>query len=457
MSTEKTPNRKLAAVMTQAGISNKGLAARVRELAARDGHEIAADHVAVRRWLDGGGARVRTAEYVARALGAKLGRPVSLSEIGFDAARTAGEVDILQAGVQYPTDSGRSVELLDKLADADLADSPAVMASGWDALAAPGIITGYMFGASTVETPSLVVAGPGAVERIRAVTAHFTDIDFQFGGGQVRRMMLFYFKTEIVPLLRQSQPDAIRRQIFSAAAEVAGLLGWSAYDAGRHGAAQRYFVQGLRLAREANDRAYGAYLLSNLSHQANYLGRFSDAVQLARAAQSAAVGTGVPAAMSSYFAMEARALANLGDERGCSDALRRSETEFAQRTPDSDRPWITYFDEFELAGEAAHCFRDLGRAGEARSFASQAVDVVQTPARTQAFIRMVDAVAALKAGDLEESLSLATGAVHLTGALQSSRYLRYLSDFRTMLAGREVGNSAVRSFLDLTSPGDDVN
>jgi hypothetical protein len=52
----------------------------------------------------------------------------------------------------------------------------------------------------------------------------------------------------------------------SAAAEAAELLGWSAYDAGRHGVAQCYFVQGLRLAREANDRLKGGHILADLSH-----------------------------------------------------------------------------------------------------------------------------------------------------------------------------------------------
>ncbi|MGH3801649.1 MAG: hypothetical protein ACRDTD_16255 [Pseudonocardiaceae bacterium] len=60
MSTEKEPNRLLAAVMAEAGVSNKGLAARVRARAARDGHSISSDHVfgaqvACRQHAPGGG------------------------------------------------------------------------------------------------------------------------------------------------------------------------------------------------------------------------------------------------------------------------------------------------------------------------------------------------------------------------------------------------------------------
>lgn len=82
MRTRRTPNRLLAAVMAEAGVSNKGLAARVRALARRDGHPTASDHVSVRRWLDGSMPRGRTSQYVALALGAKLGRQVSLADLG---------------------------------------------------------------------------------------------------------------------------------------------------------------------------------------------------------------------------------------------------------------------------------------------------------------------------------------------------------------------------------------
>lgn len=82
VSTKKAPNRLLAAVMVEAGVSNKGLAARVRVLAHRDGYPVSSDHVSVRRWLDGSQPRERTSQYVALALGAKLGRQVTPADLG---------------------------------------------------------------------------------------------------------------------------------------------------------------------------------------------------------------------------------------------------------------------------------------------------------------------------------------------------------------------------------------
>lgn len=207
------------------------------------------------------------------------------------------------------------------------------------------------------------------------------------------------------------------------------MLGWSAYDAGRHGAAQRFFVYALRLAREADDALLGARLLSNLSHQANYLGHYTHAVQLARAAQSAAACGSSSTTLSMLLSMEARALASLGDHRGCAVALARAEAAMEQSDPACDPVWISYFDPVELAGESAHCFRDLRRPDETRRFAALAVAPGNTPPRTRAFINMVAAMGALHGGLLDEAVETARQAVTVAGSLQSSRYRRYVRDF----------------------------
>lgn len=95
VSTERAPNRLLAAVMAEAGVSNKGLAAQVRAQAARDGYSISSDHVSVRRWLDGSMPRGRTSEYIALVLGAKLGRRVTLTDLGLTVDTDA---DVLPEG-----------------------------------------------------------------------------------------------------------------------------------------------------------------------------------------------------------------------------------------------------------------------------------------------------------------------------------------------------------------------
>jgi hypothetical protein len=108
--------------------------------------------------------------------------------------------------------------------------------------------------------------------------------------------------------------------------------------------------------------------------------------------------------------------------------------------------------ELELAGEKAHCARDLGQARWARELAVGALDPVATPARTAAFISLVDAAAALRGGDLDEALILATGAVELAGSLQSARYLRYVCDFQAAVrAGGHAADPRVGEFTSLVA------
>ena len=193
----------------------------------------------------------------------------------------------------------------------------------------------------------------------------------------------------------------------------------------------------------------GGRLLSNLSHQANYLGRYDEALQFARAAQASAGGRATGTVTAMFLAMEARALASSGDARLSARALNLAEQAFARRDPSKDPHWISYFDELELAGEAAHCFRELGQPRETQIFAAQAIDPVLTPARTRAFIGMVTAAGAFRAGNLDEALAHASDAVSLTSSLQSSRYVRYLTDFHESLSERHSADPAVLRFTEL--------
>lgn len=449
---KREPNELLAAVMQEAGLSNKAFAARVRAEANRAGLAISPDHVSVRRWLDGVRPHEDTVRCIAAALSGKLGRKLTFAELGFAVPDTVSEADTVEDSAQYPAKPEQAVDVLADLTSADLSDSPLITAASWAPDVAPSVITGYLFADPLrLETGPVGETGADVASRIRATVRYLMDLDFQFGGGHTRKMLLFYWKTEIIPALRQSYPDLVRREVFAAAADAAEVLGWSAYDAGRHGAAQRYFVQGLRLAREANDQVMGGQILSNLSHQANYLGNYSDAVQFARAAQAATVGRATATVNAMFLAMEARALASVRDARGCAEILHRAEQMFERSNPAEDPEWISYFDALELAGEAAHCFRDLGQAAETQRFAEQAIDLARTPPRTRAFIGMVSAAGALSAGNVDEAVSVATAAIGQAGSLQSSRYLRYVTDFHRSITERHASHEAVRAFTELVS------
>ncbi len=336
------PNRALQAAMSQATMSNAGLAKRVREESERRGTPVQTYHGQVKRWLDGQQPNPDAAVIIASVLSGRLGRTVTPASLGFtrtSEATPGPESTAVGRGVEYPPDAGAATAGLRGLAGADTEDVRGERLRTWDEHAAPGVITGYLFGDGEPETvASSDGAAPIDATSIRLTTASLMDLDFQLGGGHTRDLLLPYFRSQVLPLFEALPHGRARRDLFIATAELAQMLGWSAYDAGRHGAAQRYFVHALRLAREADDNLLGARLLSNLSHQANYLGAFEHAVKLARAAQHAATSRGRSSAttLAMLTAMEARALASLGDDAGCARALTRAERAMEQSSPADD-------------------------------------------------------------------------------------------------------------------------
>lgn len=348
----------------------------------------------------------------------------------------------------YPTNREGALDKIGELATADLADNRPMGEVLWSPDLAAGVITGYLLDGPASSPNEEPLHGSAAAVRIRDFTATLMELDFRHGGGATRRSLLHYFHDEVLPVLQVPSGGAVQRDVFSAAAEVAQLLGWTAYDAGRHGAATHYFVHGLRLAHEAGDRLMGGRLLSNLSHQANFLGKSSDAVRFARAAQHAAGSYAPNTVRAMLLSMEARGLASMGDAKGCAQVLHHAEVLFDGADSGADPAWISYFNVQELAGEAAHCFRDLGHHEQAREFAIRAIDPVHTPPRTKAFIDVVLASAVLGTGELEEAIRLGTTALDVAGALQSHRSLTYFTDFRRSLLESHPRHPLVLGFAD---------
>src|SRR5262249_55878103 len=148
-------------------------------------------------------------------------------------------------------------------------------------------------------------------------------------------------------------------------------------------------------------------------------------IQLARAAQEGAKGVASATTMAMFLAMEARGHAGNKDDPACSRALREAEASFEKQNVGDDPDWISYFDPAELAGEGAHCFRDLRNPRMTQEFIVRAVGLCDPVyVRTLAFVRLVHAASFVHQGDPSRAAEVATEAVGLAGSLKSQRYLR---------------------------------
>ncbi|MEV7200518.1 sporulation protein [Streptomyces griseoluteus] len=438
----REPNAQLIAVMDEAKVSNKGLAKRMKDAAARRGISLGTTHVAVQRWRDGAGIKPETAAIMADVLSAKLDRRVTPGDLGFfDQTRPTTPEPI-----GYPSTVPEALSMLDGLAQerADVTPSDPLNLADTDLSSA---VLSWMISRPDgvqADRPALQRVGMRDVRAIRDAASMFMQLDFKYGGGHGHKALRHYFRHEVLPLLNASYSEKVGMALFGAAAEVSQLLAWTAYDIGNHRLAHRYLTSTLRLSQVIDDRMFGSRVLGNLSHQANYLGNRTQAIQLARAAVVGAKDRATPRAMANYWAMEARALSNAGDRAGAAEAMNQAERHFERADSADDPAWLSYFDDAELLGEFCHCFRDLKMRRESVEHAQRAVDSTDPQyARTLGFCRMVLAQSQLLNGELEAAVTTASLAVDGGDSLQSSRFQRYVTDFQAEVSAHATHPTVV--------------
>ncbi|GAA2353283.1 regulator [Streptomyces carpaticus] len=479
---QRTPNRQLAALIAEAGFSHAGLARRVDQLGLEHGLDLRYDKTSVTRWLRGQRPRGTTPALIAEVFTRRLGRRLSAQDLGLEAcapvyaglefAATPAEAVDIVAGL-WRKDSGSYAELRkiaftpaglvvpsrdwligrpdDRVARGDPPD-PVGGITGLPSLAG---LSGHARvpeqsrhrAATAVAAPGRpgaadrVERGPGQrvtsgdIAALRSVAELFRALDNAYGGGHARQALVRYLEHELEPMLRGTYGEQTGRRLFSAAADLTRLAGWTAYDIAAHGLAQRYFVQALRLAQAAGDRSYGSYVLVSMSRQAVYLGHGREAVQLARVAQQGMASSVAPAVQALLHAVEARGHALLGEVRACSAALARAERALESARPGEEVPtWARFFDEAQLADEFGHCHRDLQQYRTAARYAERSLQLRGNGyARSRLFCRVVLATAKLGLGDVDHACALAVEAAQQAADMRSARAHEYLQDFERRL------------------------
>jgi transcriptional regulator with XRE-family HTH domain len=265
--------------------------------------------------------------------------------------------------------------------------------------------------------------GHSDIEAVRAMQSSLKAIDDTHGGGVALPMAVEYLRGEVAPLLHSRYSEAMGRALFSATAEFTLCVGWMAYDAGKHGLAQRYMAQALRTAHAANDRAFGGRILAAMSHQALHLGDVRHGLDFACAARTGSRNAVTPTMAAMLAAMEACAHAARGDASPCLRALTEAERAFERSNPSEDPPWVD-FDEGGLAGHLARSFRDLNRPREAEQFAVRSIQLCRpTHLRTRVQRYAILASANAQQGNLEGACAVGRRALEEMGRLRSKRTL----------------------------------
>jgi hypothetical protein len=304
---------------------------------------------------------------------------VPLHEIGLADADPAPEV-----GLAFPRDVGQAVRSATELYRLDLAGRRAGSGGIWQSLAGSFAVSAYATPASRwLITPADTSVGgtetlrargeaPGAplqsrpqrCQKLREAAEDARRWDSKYGGGDWRSSMVpECLRVEAAPLLLGSYSDEVGRALFGATAELTRLAGWMAFDTGQQEAAQRYYIQALRLARAAADVPLGGYVLASMSLQATYRGFGDEGVDLAQAALERNRGLATARTMSFFRLVEARAHAKRGDAQAAGAALKAAEGWLERsRAGDNDPSWLGFYSYDRFAADAAECYRDLKAA-----------------------------------------------------------------------------------------------
>jgi len=421
----KEPNHQLAALIAEAGFSNKGLARRVVDLGQMRGYrDLKYNHSSVERWLRGERPRPPTPRLLAEVFSVPLGRPVALAGLGM-----AREPFTDEAALQMPPTPADAARVVRVLSEGDLEQRRVLVRSDFDLVAYSSAALRWIIAPRTAMTPSKGTRSIGMadVREIREATGAFRVLDNRLGGGRIRPTVVEYLHTDIAPLLRDCRcAESVRRQLFSAAAELAQLAGWQAYDLEMQGLAQRYLVQALTMARFAGDEGLGGEILAAMSHQAVYVAQPDQAIDMAQAAQMAGQRAGLPILQTESIVMEAHGHALRKDAGSCSRALRRAETTFSQTTGRDLPAWLSYFDEAYFAAKIAHCFHALEQGQQTEKYALRSLDMDPRYIRGKAFNLALLAIGYALRGELDQACVRGREAVDLAGSLDSARAITYI-------------------------------
>ncbi|MFG2993730.1 sporulation protein [Streptomyces sp. NPDC048257] len=308
-----------------------------------------------------------------------------------------------------------------------------------------GPATGRMTGPATGPPSTVVPAQPGPetprdhvqrvghsdVTKLREAAEDARRWDSKYGGGDWRSSMVpECLRVDAAPLLLGSYTDEVGRALFGATAELTRLAGWMAFDTGQQEAAQRYYIQALRLARAAADVPLGGYVLASMSLQATYRNFPDEGVDLAQAAVERNRGLATARTMSFFRLVEARAHAKAGDSAAAGAALRAAEGWLERsRQGDPDPTWLGFYSYDRFAADAAECYRDLKLPRQVRRFTEQALSrPTEEYVRSHGLRLVVSAVAELESGNLDAACAAGTRAVEVAGRISSARTTEYVRD-----------------------------
>jgi hypothetical protein len=357
-------------------ISNTALAARIAEtrqpfaviaheinnVNGENGRDTRYTGGSIGHWLTGTIPHPDTIPAAVEAFSRLLGRP----------ELTAGDLGWHGPTQTPPPDPWRGdpITCIIQVGEADMLDRRSVLGVGIFSLAAMKV-------PRTLDSATARVNGdrrafPGDIARIEQMTSQFAAMDDQFGGRHARVAVVAYLTRQVAPLLRRATGRA-RPALLRATAQLVYLAGFMASDDRQCGLAQRYLIQSVRLADEAQDLLARATALRALALQAVELGHPQQGLALADAAAGALPHKCPLRTRAWMTAMRAEAAAGTGDGRLARRLLHSAERDLERADSPPDQCWTGGFRRASFEHQAGTTMAKLGDLRSAESLLAASI------------------------------------------------------------------------------------
>ncbi|WP_432092205.1 hypothetical protein [Streptomyces sp. bgisy100] len=294
-------------------------------------------------------------------------------------------------------------------------------------------------------------AGWAEIEAVRDMTSLYTAIDERHGGQHGRSAVVQYLTSDVAALCRaEFASDRDRSAMLSAAAEVAYLCGWKAYDASEHGLAQRYYLQAYSLTREAGDDPHSAFILRILAHNGMDIRRPEHTLALAEAALSRVKGKADPATEAMFAVTRARALAVAGRGREAVAQTKEAQ-DLVLRGEEAALPrWAALWGSaracvsshsaktLKALGDHANAERHYAAAARGRSVAQQRINALTIAAQAEQQAAQ---------GHVEQACHTWGQSLDLLEGVRSARAVDAVSGMRRQV--RALSRNGARAVADL--------
>lgn len=449
MNHPRARNVALVEALREARLTYEQLATDVRAIAAESGDSLRTNRSAVAHWVSGRTIEPRTASYVAEAISRRLGRQLRPHDLQLATPETDQSQDALGAHLGLDP-----VDMLRRIGEADIQRREFLAKSAYSVAAAAlplGLDQALEYRARATAGNR---AGRAELDALRDMASMFTALDERHGGQHGRSAVVQYLRSDVADLCRASfATEAEHREALSLAATLVYLCGWKAYDADEHGLAQRYYLQGLALTREAGNDLHTAWLMRIMAHNGMDLRRPQHTLNLAEAALDRVRGRVSPATEALFAVTRARALATAKRGPEATAQIRQAQDLVLTGDPeDADVPfWAALWGApratvashvgktFEALGDHAHAEQHYAASARARPDGGhQRITALDLAAqgREQA-----------AQGHLEAACSTWGQALDMFGGVRSSRAAKQITGMRKQL--RVFDQRGVKAARDL--------